>query len=438
MYQTDQITAVASLPSPAVAATQGYFTNGNPGSGLAATVVDADFLNMTMMEIINVVNAAGLVPSKTTYNQLLTAIRILIQSGGSNYGLDTGTVNSYRVSFAAAVLAVADGMRLTFKAAHTNTGNSTFSPNPGVIAPAPIWGGNLAVLVGGEILTNGYIDVKWNSSFGAWVLLASTGGAQQVAAGSYGVSPPANDRSKKLVTAEWVQRNYKIGEVKMWHGALANIAAVWGPGWQLADGSNGTANLKDRFIVGAGNLYGVNAAGGSNTVSLAIAHMPAHNHVINIGDPGHAHAVYDPGHNHGISQSPHGHGVSDPTHAHGAYVSDPGHAHGIQNLGSAQAGTDNGGAPVSAATGSGTGRQPSPTFAAGTGIGVGTYAAYTGVGIQAQYANVSNQAAITGIGIYGAGTGIFANSNNTGSGAAFSIVPLYYALCFIEYTGIGA
>ena len=77
MFQTDQPTAVLTLPAPAAAGTQGYFTNGSPVAGIPATILDADFVNMLMVELLNVVTAAGLTPSKTAYNQVLTAIRSL-------------------------------------------------------------------------------------------------------------------------------------------------------------------------------------------------------------------------------------------------------------------------------------------------------------------------------------------------------------------------
>ena len=56
------------------------------------------------------------------------------------------------------------------------------------------------------------------------------------------------------------------------------------------------------------------------------------------------------------------------SHTHS--VSDPSHTHGLQKLGSAQAGTDNGGAPISAATGYSTSRNLSPTESASTGISI--------------------------------------------------------------------
>ncbi|MEX3635942.1 hypothetical protein [Paraburkholderia sp. BR14320] len=81
MFQTDQPSAVLTLPTPAAAGTQGYFTNGNPVSGVAPTILDADFMNMIMMELINVVTAAGLTPSKTNNSQLLAAIKAIGSTG---------------------------------------------------------------------------------------------------------------------------------------------------------------------------------------------------------------------------------------------------------------------------------------------------------------------------------------------------------------------
>jgi hypothetical protein len=56
------------------------------------------------------------------------------------------------------------------------------------------------------------------------------------------------------------------------------------------------------------------------------------------------------------------------SHTHS--VTDPGHSHTLQKLGSAQAGSDNGGAPISASTGYTTTRDLSPTNSASTGISI--------------------------------------------------------------------
>jgi hypothetical protein len=77
MYQYDDPSCTASLPVPAPAGTPGYFTNGSPVGGQPATILTADFMNMLQGELLNVVTAAGLTPSKTSYTQVLTAIRAL-------------------------------------------------------------------------------------------------------------------------------------------------------------------------------------------------------------------------------------------------------------------------------------------------------------------------------------------------------------------------
>ena len=43
-----------------------------------------------------------------------------------------------------------------------------------------------------------------------------------------------------------------------WYDSIANIPA----GWQLCDGTNGTPDLRDRFIVGAGDTYDPDDTGG--------------------------------------------------------------------------------------------------------------------------------------------------------------------------------
>jgi len=71
---------------------------------------------------------------------------------------------------------------------------------------------------------------------------------------------------------------FTTGMIIMWSGAISNIPS----GWVLCDGNNNTPNLRDRFIVGAGNSYAVAATGGENSVTLTIAQMPNHSHPIQI------------------------------------------------------------------------------------------------------------------------------------------------------------
>ena len=64
------------------------------------------------------------------------------------------------------------------------------------------------------------------------------------------------------------------GGIIMWSGAVDAIPE----GWALCDGSNGTPDLRDRFIVGAGGSYNVGDTGGANAVTLTADQMPRHRH----------------------------------------------------------------------------------------------------------------------------------------------------------------
>lgn len=74
--------------------------------------------------------------------------------------------------------------------------------------------------------------------------------------------------------------SFPAGGIVMWSGSVASIPS----GWHLCNGANGTPDLRDRFIVGAGNTYAVGATGGSKDAIVV-----AHSHPIT--DPGHSHSV---------------------------------------------------------------------------------------------------------------------------------------------------
>ena len=79
----------------------------------------------------------------------------------------------------------------------------------------------------------------------------------------------------------------------MWSGLISAIPT----GWSLCDGTDGTPDLRNRFIVGAGDEYDRNDVGGEKSVQLTENELPSHNHTI---DPSgsHTHSITDPGHSH--------------------------------------------------------------------------------------------------------------------------------------------
>jgi microcystin-dependent protein len=176
----------------------------------------------------------------------------------------------------------------------------------------------------------------------------------------------------------------------------ATLFAVIGYTWGGSGANFNLPPLAQKFPLGAGpNPLGTIA--GSFAVALATANLPAH-----------AHPIVDVVHAHSIEQTPHNHG--DPTHTHGA--SQPAHSH-------TYAGPVTGVGGLSAG-GSFAGIQSETTSAAQPPITVNASA----TGIQAAYANINGNATDP------SGTGL-STTQNTGSGAAFNVVPPFAAVNFI-------
>jgi microcystin-dependent protein len=74
------------------------------------------------------------------------------------------------------------------------------------------------------------------------------------------------------------------GGIFLWSGSIGSIPA----GYVLCNGSNGTPDLRDRFVVGAGSTYSVDATGGSAN-AIVVTHTHTATSVVT--DPGHTHVV---------------------------------------------------------------------------------------------------------------------------------------------------
>lgn len=91
----------------------------------------------------------------------------------------------------------------------------------------------------------------------------------------------------QIATTAFVRDIIPTGIISMWSGSIATIPS----GWFLCDGSNGTPDLRDRFVVGAGSTYAVAATGGSAN-AIVVSHT--HTASSSVSDPGHAHGYNDP------------------------------------------------------------------------------------------------------------------------------------------------
>ena len=131
-------------------------------------------------------------------------------------------------------------------------------------------------VVNGALTVNGNVEMKGTNRVN--VLSVEKGSAF---AGPMKVTGTLNFMGGHLVMDK--ESTFEIGGVSavipkgvivMWSGSANNVPS----GWALCDGGNGRPDLRNRFIVGAGDSYGVGATGGAASVTLTKEQMPSHSH----------------------------------------------------------------------------------------------------------------------------------------------------------------
>lgn len=109
------------------------------------------------------------------------------------------------------------------------------------------------------------------------------------------------DWLEPAIVQAWIRAGLPVGSIVAYSGNLANLPVEW----VLCDGTNGTPDLRNRFIIGAGPSFAADSAGGSTT----------HSHAISIASGGaHAHTGTVGGHALTLAQIPshrHANGVTD-------------------------------------------------------------------------------------------------------------------------------
>jgi hypothetical protein len=141
------------------------------------------------------------------------------------------------------------------------------------------------LVASGQVLSSGTLNVT-----GAFQLDGTAGASGQVLLSAGGSTTPT-----------WGNA-FVAGMIMLWSGSSASIPS----GWLLCDGTNSTPDLRNRFVVGAGSTYAVNATGGS-----ADAIVVSHTHTATVTDPGHLHNVYANGSNTSFGRQGTGSGPAD-------------------------------------------------------------------------------------------------------------------------------
>jgi microcystin-dependent protein len=95
-----------------------------------------------------------------------------------------------------------------------------------------------------------------------------------------------------------------IGSIIAYDGLVSGIPS----NWKLCDGTGGTPDLRDKFLIGSGTSYTQGSTGGSKDAVVVAHNHSATSSFTGAALPAHAHDVYDPGHTHGSTSGDSGSG----------------------------------------------------------------------------------------------------------------------------------
>ena len=107
-----------------------------------------------------------------------------------------------------------------------------------------------------------------------------------------------------------------VGTIVIWYGTSATVPS----GWHICDGTTGTPDLRDKFVVGAGTTYAKGATGGEATHTLTVGEMPSHTHSYSVkggsgSEQGGGSGSYDIGNTTGSTGGDGAHNNLPPYHA---------------------------------------------------------------------------------------------------------------------------
>ena len=153
--------------------------------------------------------------------------------------------------------------------------------------------GTYILPVGNPVVTGTTISSNWANTTLSDISTALTGSIASdgqtpvtgnIQMGSNKITGMANGTA--LTDAATVAQAVPTGAILMWSGSIATIPT----GWLICDGTNGTPDLRSRFVVGAGSTYAVNATGGSANATL-VSHSHTASSSSSVTDNGHQHVV---------------------------------------------------------------------------------------------------------------------------------------------------
>ena len=176
----------------------------------------------------------------------------------------------------------------------TAPGETGFVSTANIYVRSSVYSDNLT---GG---TTNSIPVQSNANSTAFLPVGNVGDILGIGVnGNPSWAAPTAGGSISDAIAAAIEAAIPMGVILLWSGSQSSIPT----NWTLCNGTNGTPDLRDKFIVGAGNNYSVSNTGGSTDVIV-----PQHSHTASSSASSSASSTA----NSQVSESPHHHGFTLP------------------------------------------------------------------------------------------------------------------------------
>ena len=225
-------------------------------------------------------SAAGARTALGLQSGAITNVGTLATQNANAVTITGGNVSGVTVSSLASPLAISSGGTGAATAADARTALGLLSGATTAVGTLATQNANAVAITGGTI-TGVVLGIPSGGTGATSAAGARTAlGLQSGATTTVGTMATQNANAVAITggTITGVGGFIPIGGIIMWSGSVANIPG----GYALCNGTNGTPDLRDRFVIGAGLSYAVGALGGSKDAVVV----------------SHTHAVVDPGHTH--------------------------------------------------------------------------------------------------------------------------------------------
>lgn len=275
------------------------------------TTVNNSEINNSLVEVSTLDNTMNVAISKLGTATIGSSVKPIYLNGGTPVA-STSTVGSATLPVYLNSGTITQCTASSIFSNLSNSGNNisiTIAGQNRVLTPAYATRASYADKVRGEYTGSGgqqnpnYFGKNWvgfrmmnttvgtNSQYKDWIISDCYNGTDVGGAVAFGMNRQSlgaylmgSDTARTSWTrkgtfwGDWNLNPVPIGGIIMWSGSIASIPA----GWALCNGSNGTPDLRNRFIVGAGSTYSPGNTGGLDKVTLALSEMPSHFHQMGV------------------------------------------------------------------------------------------------------------------------------------------------------------